>query len=88
MGGLLVLHEPAPPTQATQQFASIRKSLYFRMEGPGTAAHPKPLRGMAPLEREEPPLCDISHNDSLSLRILFLPPCERTLAAQGSLRTC
>jgi hypothetical protein len=74
MGGLLVLHEPAPPTQATQQFASIRKSLYFRMDGPGTAAHPRPLRGMAPLEREEPPLCDISHNDSLRPRKSHKPP--------------
>ena len=30
--------------QAFQQFASIRKSLYFRIEGPGIAAHPRPPR--------------------------------------------
>ena len=50
---------------STREFASIRQSLYFRIEGPGTAAHPRPLRGMAPPEREEPPVCDCNRNDSL-----------------------
>lgn len=49
---------------AAQQFASIRKSLYFHIEGPGTAAHPRPLPRMAPLEREEPPVCDCNRIDS------------------------
>ena len=50
---------------ATREFASIRQSLYFRIEGPGTAPHPGSLRRMAPPEREEPPVCDCNRNDSL-----------------------